>query len=263
VLWQLIERFYAEKPAPAMGSPELRSVANRYVGTYLPLRRAYSGLEGFVRRLQAQVTVTVSADGFLVMAPAGLRVRFVPATEPGVLQSVDVPSGVAFEPRDGSAERLITVAIGMERAGFVERTGTLFATAGTTAIVALFVLVAFVANRKRAGLASFPRFVLYLRAAAASAWLLTLVAFATAMSTATGNPDAVVFDWPMPSVIVFSASALLAGILSAATLLSLPGIWRTPAWRAWRKLRFGASVLVFSALTAVLAYWGALEPWRT
>lgn len=264
VLWRLVERFYAHKAPPANGDPQLLEVANRYVGTYLVARRAYGGLEGFLRHFQSAVSVNVTPDGYLVMAPQGVPVRFVPTAMPGAFRSVDVPAGIVFEAASGElATRALTPAMGLERAAFLDRSQTLLQTSVAAAIAALVIVVGLAAGRgNMGGLTPLQRSIVLLRGTAAIAWLVALTVFIIAVSSATSDPDSVILDWPMPSVVVFSANALLAGLLTLAALTLSPALWRAATWSAWRKLRFSASLGVFALLTVILGHWGALEPWR-
>ena len=75
----------------------------------------------------------------------------------------------------------------------------------------------------------------------------------------------VMYNWPGPFLLVASACALVAALLTGLTLLMAPAVWRggrrVDSWTAWRKLRFTITTLVFAAFSLILALWGALEPW--
>ena len=73
--------------------------------------------------------------------------------------------------------------------------------------------------------------------------------------------------WPDPWLVGASSVALAAAALSLLGVLQLPGALaegrRLSGWAVGRKLRHAATVLVFVAFAAVLASWGALEPWSS
>jgi chromate transport protein ChrA len=79
------------------------------------------------------------------------------------------------------------------------------------------------------------------------------------------NIGYVMYSWPTSTVLVASACALVAALLTAVTLLMAPAVWRggrrVDSWNGWRKLRFTLSTLVFAGFSLLLAYWGFLEPW--
>jgi len=98
----------------------------------------------------------------------------------------------------------------------------------------------------------------------AGLWLAAMILFAAWLAKAR-DPGAVAFDFPGPLLVTASACALVAAVLTLATLLALPAVWqggrRVESWSAWRKLAFSLTVLVYSALAATLGLWGALSPW--
>ena len=103
-----------------------------------------------------------------------------------------------------------------------------------------------------------------LQTATSVLWLLAtgLMAGFFAQSNDIGR---VMYGWPGPSLLIGSALALVATILSFATIPMVPAIWRggrrVDSWTSWRKLRFSLTSLIFVGFSLLLAYWGALEPW--
>ena len=75
----------------------------------------------------------------------------------------------------------------------------------------------------------------------------------------------IVYDWPGPWLLLASACALVASLLTLVAVILLPGIWRggrrLDSWTIGRKLRFTIATAVFAALAIVLVMNGALEPW--
>jgi hypothetical protein len=81
------------------------------------------------------------------------------------------------------------------------------------------------------------------------------------------TPANLMFDWPNTGLVTASWAALVAGLLSLLMATQLPGAWREErrihGWSIWRKIRHTATVGVFLVFTAILAAWGALEPWSS
>jgi hypothetical protein len=71
-------------------------------------------------------------------------------------------------------------------------------------------------------------------------------------------------------MIVASSSALAASVLTLASALFLPAVWRgaldgarsAAGWSSWRKTRYTLALLFFAAFALVLGAWGALAPWQ-
>ncbi|MGZ6016738.1 MAG: hypothetical protein ACXWKM_13425, partial [Phenylobacterium sp.] len=102
-----------------------------------------------------------------------------------------------------------------------------------------------------------------LRGPAAALWLFAVPAFALKLQGALADQSTVVYGWPGPLVTAASAAALAAAVLSWAAAVLTPFAWAgAGGWSAWRKLRFTATILVFSAFGALLAALGALQPWN-
>jgi len=105
--------------------------------------------------------------------------------------------------------------------------------------------------------------------ACAWAWLASFAAFAAFVARASDVVN-IVYTWPGVPMLAASSAALLASVLTLASALFLPAVWRTaidgarPAagWSAWRKTRYTLAFLIFAALAIVLGAWGALAPWN-
>lgn len=265
---RVVSHFYLPRPtAPPEGSASLRAVASNYAGTYLATRRSYSRLEGFLMRAATLVTVSVNPQGFLVAAADGPPRRYLPTDTPGLFRSVDNPSAILFEPAEGRAQRIVGVAVSLERVGFLGQPRLLAALAGLTLAISLIVLITLIARRgyKPPNSAN-QQLSCHARVAASLCWLVAFTALGVLAFRARANQDIVVYSWPTTSILVFSTGALVASLLSAGSLALLPAVWRgSPGprqWSVWRKLRFTFSLLVFVSLTVVLGYWGALQPWN-
>ena len=95
-------------------------------------------------------------------------------------------------------------------------------------------------------------------------WLIALGSFG-AWFAGTGDPANVVYNWPGAWLVLASACALVAAVLTAITVIMLPVIWRggrrVDSWTPGRKIRFTLTVVIFTAFAVDLGYWGALSPW--
>ena len=85
--------------------------------------------------------------------------------------------------------------------------------------------------------------------------------------SARGSAHRLLCNWPGPLVLAGSWLGLISALMTAALLVLLPFAWRgsraagVGGWTVWRKLRHTAGVLSFAALSGMLLYWGALQPW--
>jgi CubicO group peptidase (beta-lactamase class C family) len=265
---RIVEHFYAPVGPPPAGAPVLEAARPAYEGYYLMTRRPYSGLEGFIFRLQT-LRVSVAPDGVLALPLMGRTYRFVPAERPDLFQAVDAASypvaGVLFR-RDGErATQMDTLVMAFERVGPVFQPLTLAGVAALALIVALGTLHgARVRWGRRLPHTGAQQMAGWVQVAAAIAWIASAVALAMFAAGAAGDIEAVVFEWPAWSIRLFSVAALAATALSVFGAALLPAVWRPgdrPGWSRWRALRFTLSVLAFLALGVLLALWGALRPW--
>ncbi|MBU2135433.1 MAG: serine hydrolase, partial [Alphaproteobacteria bacterium] len=97
-------------------------------------------------------------------------------------------------------------------------------------------------------------------------WLLALGLFATWIMGASDTAQ-VVYAWPGARLILASACALVASVLTIVTLAALLSIWRggrrLDSWPVMRKVAFSATTLLYAAFAIVLFHWGALTPWSS
>jgi CubicO group peptidase (beta-lactamase class C family) len=263
-LWVLIEwHFYGPPiPAPLAGAPEQRAAMAEYAGQYLPTRRQYGGLAGFLMRAQA-ATIGVSPDGYLTLSgPQGPQ-RFVPTGEPDRFRAANGPGLIEFERRDG---RLVLPTIGMafEKAGLLQSSTILIALSVLAVLAAIGSLIG-VRIRAGRGLPSTraQRRAGQLLVGAAMLWIASLASLAVFAAGVASNANQLVFSWPTPSIVLFSTLALFAALVSWTAVGFLPMVWRGGAgWTRWRKLRYSAAVVLFGVLALILLGWGALQPWN-
>jgi CubicO group peptidase (beta-lactamase class C family) len=265
----VIAHFYAPKPpAPPKATDSLREAARDYVGSYLVTRRPYHGLEGFLIRFQSLVRIGVAPDGALVASLQGQPIKLEPTETPRVFSGVDLPVRLVFEPPEGRAERVLTLGFGMERASLLDTLPALLVPGALTVVIALTVLGSLAIRRAwPPGQSKHELAVSQVRAGAALLWLVAFAALIWLGARAVRNPETVIYTWPTPSIVLSSACALGASVLTVACLMMLPRAWRSgssdvPQWTLWRRIRMTSSVLVFAALALILARWGALQPWN-
>jgi CubicO group peptidase (beta-lactamase class C family) len=265
---QIVDRFYTPRfEAPPAGSRELVQQADTYEGVYLTTRRAYGGMEGFVMSLIGFAEVTVTPAGYLRTSESGSSRLWAATGKPGVFRSLDGPQTLVFNVEDGAATRFIASsgAAAYERRGDLGGPRLLALLAGMTVVASLAVLIGLAFRSAR----DFRQTTVQARASLiqttqAVLWLIVLATFG-AWAGGAGDPADVVYNWPGPWLVLASACALLAALLTAVTVVMLPIIWRggrrVDSWTPGRKLRFTLTVLIFTAFSLDLGYWGALTPW--
>jgi CubicO group peptidase (beta-lactamase class C family) len=263
----VVENFYGPRTVGLpSGSAALARQASIYEGAYLTSRRAYGGMEGFVGALSGFVKVEATPTGYLSIKGINGARLWTPTAQPGVFRSVDGPQIIAFEVKNGRATRYFGAGSGatFERRGPFGGLGLLGTLAVLTAIASLAALIGTAFRNRR----DFRQTTVQARASLmqntqAVLWLIAFAAFA--LWAGSGDISEAIYSWPGPWIVLASACALVAAVLTAVTLAMLPVIWRggrrVDSWTPWRKLRFTATVLVFAAFSADLGYWGALTPW--
>jgi len=255
----IVQTFYAPPQLPLAPTPALLRDPGLLRGEYLSTRRPFHGLEDFAMGFLT-TPVSVAAPGYLKVGPE----RFVATSEPGLLQDADHPwVKIRVEAGRNRTTKLLLGGGELWRADWTRQTATL----------GLFTLAALVASiGVLYGLASPARWRLpqtptqrlagTLRGLAALFWLFAVPAFALKLQTALTDQSTVVYGWPGPLVTMASAAALAAALLSWAAAALTPFVWASrDGWNAWRKLRFTATILAFSAFGWLLAIRGALQPW--
>lgn len=269
---RIVDHFYLPPtPFPPAGSPKLVEMADVYNGYYLGTRRPYRGLESFVFRLLSGRTVQVTDDGRLTTTGLDGARTWAPLGDPaqGLFIDMERAERLAFDLEDGRARALRTGFndARFERGGLWDQPGVLGLLALLAAACALATLAGlFLRNARelrqtmiqsRASLIQTLQAVLWL---AAFALLGVFVAKASDIAT-------VMYGWPGLEVILASACALVAAVLTAFTVGLLPAIWRggrrLDSWTLQRKIAFTVTVVIYAAFSAVLGVWGALTPWQT
>jgi len=266
----VVQHFYvAPAPFPRAGSPELTERAHDFVGYYLTTRRAYSGLEGFIGRLNGGATVDVTREGRLVtLDRAGVK-TWVPEgpVEDGRFIATQGAERIAFDMAPGGA-RAFHGANGtqvFERTPGWRKPDTLAMLALLAAAAALATVAGVVIRTRRElrenQVQSRASLVQTIQAVL---WLIAMMLCAL-WASKTGDAAQLMYRWPGVLMIMASACALVAAGLTATTLLALPAIWRggrrVDSWSPLRKAFFSITVLIYAAFSVDLGLWGALSPW--
>jgi CubicO group peptidase (beta-lactamase class C family) len=269
---RIVQQFYAPPlDFPRAGDPGLIQVRRLFEGHYLGTRRAYGGLEALIGRAIAGMDVEVTDDGRLVTA-AGDQVRaWVPEGEPGAGRFIAVngPERLVFDMSGGRASRILVGSNTQvfERTGFWDEPQTLLVVAIATALAALATLAGiFLRNRREFRETSIQGRASLVQNIQAVLWLTCLGLFAIWLSKASDLAN-VMYGWPGVSLLVASACAIVAALLTILTAAILPSVWRggrrVDSWTAWRKAGYAATVLIYMSFSALLFMWGALTPWAT
>lgn len=269
---RIVAQFYAPPmPFPRKGALALVDNREAYQGYYLGARRAHRGLESFVGKMINGVSVTVTDDGRLVTSGGmGAAARsWVPEGDPmsGRFISTTGAERLSFDVQDGKAvgfSRADGVST-FERTGFWNQPAKLLILSGLTALAAAGTLGGVLLRNRRefreTGIQSQASLIQNIQAAL---WLTSMVLFLIWVSK-TSDLANVMYGWPGPTLVIASASAFVAALMTAGTLLIVPAVWRggrrVDSWTQARKAGFTFTVLLYTAFSVVLGLWGALAPW--
>ncbi|MFD3262645.1 serine hydrolase domain-containing protein [Phenylobacterium ferrooxidans] len=269
---RIVAQFYAPPmPFPRKGVPALVDNRKAYEGYYLGTRRAYRGLESFVGKLISGVSVSVTDDGRLVTSGGmGDPARsWVPEGDPlsGRFISTTGAERLSFEVADGKAVSFsrATGASTFERTGFWNRPTTLLILGVLTALASAATLGGVLLRNRRefreTGIQSRASLIQNIQAAL---WLTSMVLLLV-WASKTSDLANIMYGWPGATLVIASACAFVATLLTAGTLLMAPAVWRggrrVDSWTQARKAGFTFTVLLYTAFCVVLGLWGALAPW--
>jgi CubicO group peptidase (beta-lactamase class C family) len=267
---RIVQQFYAPPmDFPRNGDPGLTQVRRLYEGHYLGTRRAYGGLEALIGRARSGVDVSVTDDGRLVTAGGDQAHAWVPEGEPaaGRFISVNGPERLVFDMSEGRASRILVGSNTQvfERTGFWDEPEVLILAGVATALAALATLAGiFLRNRREFRETSIQGRASLVQNIQAVLWLTCLCLFGLWVSK-TADVANVMYGWPGVSLLIASACAIVAALLTILTAAILPGVWRggrrVDSWTPWRKAGYAATVLIYLGFSALLFIWGALTPW--
>ena len=266
---RIVAQFYG--PAgdlPRLGAADLVDDRATYEGTYLNDRRPYSGLEKFVQMLVSEAKVKVTKDGRLLTYGArGMDTHaWVPAGPPGQFREVTGPATMAFDIQDGRAVRWFPPSgtTTFERIGLLQRVSTLEILAALAALAAAATLTGHFIRDRQARQTTTQGRASLVQSTIAALWLIAMIS-GGAWGLGTGDVGKVMYEFPSPLLLIASACALVAALLTALTVGMAPVVWRggrrVDSWTMGRKLRFTMTTAIFAAFSIILMLWGALEPW--
>jgi CubicO group peptidase (beta-lactamase class C family) len=267
----VVGRFYAPPPPPpAAGSPALQDRAGDFAGGYLTTRRAYAGLEGFASRLVGGSQVRVSEDGRL-LTPSGDGVRAWIPDGPGGLaagrfRAQDSEERLVFQMEDGRAVGWYAPWGGAayERQGLLHSPALLAVVGNLTLLASLLALGGAVLRLRRSERVSGAQSrATALELVASVFWIVSAVGFAVWALRAASDSANALYGWPGPWLLTGSAAALLASLVSLVLAALAFTVWRSDrhGWSLGRRVRHTITAVLFLANAALLASWGALEPW--
>lgn len=267
---RILQQFYAPPEAmPRSGVAALAENRGRYEGDYVSTRSPSGGLEAFVMRMSSGVKLDVTPDGRLTSHGQG-RVRiWTPEGDvsAGRFIAADGPDRLVFGIRPGQPVNFTTSANGalFERVGFWKQPMTLLALAAAAAIAAVSTLAGVLfRNRREFRETSIQALMSQVQNAQAALWITALLLFLVWVSK-TGDVAEVMYGWPGSMLVLASACALVAALLTLASLAALPSVWRggrrVDSWTSLRKTGFCLTAAIYAAFSIVLGLWGALAPW--
>ena len=265
---EIVGRFYAAPQiSPRPGVASLVDDRAVYAGTYLDDRRAYHGLEKFVFTLIGQATIAVTGDGRLLTTGGGGAQAWVPDGPAGHFVRVDGPETIAFKIENDRAVRWYTAsgATAFDRIGPLYQAKVLGLTAVLAALASIAALVGLaVRDTRESRQTPTQARASLVQTTISLLWLVAMVSFA-AWTAGTGDLGKIMYGWPGPLVLMASACALVAALLTLLVLIMTPVVWRggrrLDSWTIGRKFRFTATTLIFVAFSFQLLMWGALAPW--
>ncbi len=267
---RLMAQFYAPPQTfPRPGSPELARRKSAFEGYYLTTRRTYGGLEGFVGLLTGGAAVSTTPEGRLVTGGGEGAKIWVPEgpLNEGRFIAAQGDERMAFRMADGRAVAYDGSggAQLMERAPFWKQPALLLLLGVLTAAASLATLGGlFFRNRREFRENQVQSRAALIQNIQAGLWLASMALFGL-WASKTGDIAQVMYRWPGALVILASACALVAAALTLTTLVALPAVWRggrrVDSWSLLRKAFFSVTVVIYAAVSAALALWGALAPW--
>ena len=261
---RVVAQFYAP-PQDLLrpGSPELAANPNTYVRTYLTTQRPYSGLEKFVFLVTGQTKISVTDDGRLL---AGDK-SWTPDGSEGRFHQVDGPLVTAFAIENGRAQRWFAPSgvAAFDRIGALYQIPTLIFVTALALLASIATLVGiFTRDRRESRQTPMQSRAGLVQSTIAVLWLIAVM-LAGVWVMGSGDLGQVMYRWPGPTLIIASACALMAALLTLLTIVMAPSVWRggrrVDSWTAWRKLRFTITTTLFAAFSLMLGLWGALAPW--
>ena len=209
----------------------------------------------------------VTPDGQLAMLTDGKSTLWNATDKPGVFQASDSARTLVFETAGGRATRFYgsTGFAAFERIGFPMSAGLLTWIVSLSAFAAIATLAGvFMRDRRETRQTPTQTRANLLQTTQATLWLIALCCVGV-FAAKSGDIAWVFYGWPSGWLVIASACALVASVLTAVTLVMAPVVWRggrrVDSWTTLRKLAFTCTALLYTALTILLTLWNFLLPW--
>lgn len=258
----VMARFFAgdtETPAPPEDFSER---AARYAGTYLLNRTAHTKLEKVLLSMPGGfTTVSATQDSYLLTSsPAGTS-RWVEIA-PNQFRRVGGHEVLYFIEDENGEISHFSLSLGIfawEKTGFFAgpQWFNLIAVLGFLATTGS--ILGFILRRKRpADDTKRERIAVLVHAIASWSWAAFAILFGIALARATGNTEALIFDYPSGILVASLVFALVGAIASYVSLAGLYFIWKEKSWPGWRRIRHTAAVLIYVGLALTLGHWNVI-----
>ena len=190
--------------------------------------------------LIGQTKIGVTEDGRLL---AGEK-SWTPDGPEGRFRQVDGPLTTAFAIENGRAQRWFPASgsVAFDRIGPLYQVPTLIFVGALAALASIATLVGiFTRDRRESRQTPMQSRAGLVQSTIAVLWLIAMV-LAGAWGMGSGDRGRVMYHWPGPALIIASACALTAALLTLLTIVMAPSVWRggrrVDSWTAWRKLRW-------------------------
>ena len=231
------------------------------VGTYRVNRRSYTRLESLASFMgEAQV---VPGNGErIVIAPPALGGEFE-EVEPFLFEEVNGRETLAFETDDSG--KVVRAYLGslpimaLDKLDWYETSANHLLVIGLALVAALFVIINLLrnwsANRASSGTGAQATWLLF---ALSLVNLVFVAGFVAVFAAGMGDVTALLFDFPPPGTSVVLVLPILGVVLTLATLVYTPLLWRRRQWNFAKRVRYAYVTVVNVLFLLVLNYWNLI-----
>jgi len=257
---RVLEQFF---PLPVSNLKPDATFSDRreaYAGKYLSNRRGFETIDKLAS-LGAEVTVSVSDDGYLITTAESGSKRWLPLGDQ-LFENADDGSRIAFKvDQSGVATRLYTAygANGLDRVLWFHSSRFFYNASAWVLLLALGSLFGFWLRRKQQLLQTGgERLAAICLGVTSLLWLLFFAIFIILFNGAYGVEPEILVRYPTPLAWLVHILAIVAAILAIAGILGLFPVWRDKSWPLWRRVRHTVVVLSGLVLVWVLSDWNVL-----
>ncbi|MGA9657783.1 MAG: serine hydrolase [Asticcacaulis sp.] len=266
-------------PKPANSYARNETYYQAIEGDYVSTRRAYSGLEGAITRLLNTVSVSLDADGRLILTTQNGLSAFVPASAKGFFTQQDAEDTGPARQTGGlhflfnangdqvSAFETAKNLARYERIDWIHRPSVLAISTGIMLLSCLLVWIGAARGPSRQHQPSEDQGrATVISSGLSLLWVVAIGLFFYWRSQMADDPVALFTNWPSGQVRLASALAFVAALgtlYQTATyyfVMNDRGRYGV-GWALWQKLAHGVMLLFWLFYIVVLTLWGALEPW--